>query len=404
MPTPSAKRAQARLVAASPVAIALAMLAIYIVWGTTYLAIRVVVDPDTGTAIPPFAMVAMRFAFAGVAMLVLTLIVARPALRGLTRRQVRDQAIVGVALNVGGLGVTSFGEQTIPSGITALMIALLPIWVAVIGRVVYKDRIAPLTALGIAVGIVGVAILVSPTTGGEGLDPLGLACILFSPLSWGGGSIWSQRRAETPADPRVAVTIQMLAGSLGGAAVALGGLVKPLLSYSDLPGEIPRYISQTLRLYVRAGLFDDAIQMSYIISKLCRDETLRREAQAYRAAALMEVGRLQTAAMELKGLESITRKDDICAPYYYALGKLQIAQTNWPAAQQTAATLVTARPRDLEWMPAGLYLSAQCYAQAGKLEVAKQVLTEIRTAYPTSRWVALADTLEKQLEQPKRKE
>lgn len=221
MPTPSAKRAQARLVAASPIAIALAMLAIYIVWGTTYLAIRVVVDPDTGTAIPPFAMVAMRFAFAGVAMLVLTMIVARPALRGLTRRQVRDQAIVGVALNVGGLGVTSFGEQTIPSGITALMIALLPIWVAVIGRVIYKDRIAPLTALGIAVGIVGVAILVSPTTGGEGLDPLGLACILFSPLSWGGGSIWSQRRAETPADPRVAVTIQMLAGSLGGAIVAL---------------------------------------------------------------------------------------------------------------------------------------------------------------------------------------
>ena len=51
--------------------------------------------------------------------------------------------------------------------------------------------------------------------------PLGLACILFSPLSWGGGSIWSQRRAATPTDPRVAVTIQMLAGGVGGAVVAL---------------------------------------------------------------------------------------------------------------------------------------------------------------------------------------
>jgi hypothetical protein len=221
MPTKSSSSKAARLVPASRIAIALAMLAIYIVWGTTYLSIRVVVDPATGTAIPPFAMVAIRFAFAGAAMLILTLVVARPALRSLTRNQIRDQAIVGLALNVGGLGVTSFGEQTIPSGITALLIALLPIWVAIIGRVVFSDRIAPLTAVGIAVGIIGVAILVSPKADGGGLDPLGLACILFSPLSWGGGSIWSQRRAATPTDPRVAVTIQMLAGSIGGAVVAL---------------------------------------------------------------------------------------------------------------------------------------------------------------------------------------
>jgi drug/metabolite transporter (DMT)-like permease len=216
----STSKAAPRLTAAAPIAIALAMLAIYIIWGTTYLAIRVVVDPAEGVAIPPFAMVAIRFAFAGLAMLTLVATFARDALRSLTRAQIRDQAIVGLALNVGGLGVTSFGEQTIPSGITALLIALLPIWVAVIGRVVYKDRIAPLSIVGIVVGIVGVAILISPKAGDAGLDPLGLACILFSPLSWGGGSIWSQRRAATPADSRVAVAIQMLAGSLGGAVIA----------------------------------------------------------------------------------------------------------------------------------------------------------------------------------------
>ena len=213
-------KAAPRLTAAAPIAIALAMLAIYIIWGTTYLAIRVVVDPDQGVALPPFAMVAIRFACAGLAMLILVAIFARDALRSLTRAQIRDQAIVGLALNVGGLGVTSFGEQTIPSGITALLIALLPIWVAVIGRVIYKDRIAPLSILGIVVGILGVAILISPKAGDAGLDPLGLACILFSPLSWGGGSIWSQRRAATPADSRVAVAIQMLAGSIGGAIIA----------------------------------------------------------------------------------------------------------------------------------------------------------------------------------------
>lgn len=256
-------KAAPRLTAAAPLAIALAMLAIYIIWGTTYLAIRVVVDPAEGVAIPPFAMVAIRFAFAGLAMLALVAIFARDALRSLTRAQIRDQAIVGLALNVGGLGVTSFGEQTIPSGITALLIALLPIWVAVIGRVIYKDRIAPLSILGIAVGIIGVVILISPDAGDAGLDPLGLACILFSPLSWGGGSIWSQRRAATPADSRVAVAIQMLAGSLGGALIAtllgewgsvqfgaLGGDVIFALAYLVVVGSLIAYNIYTWLLRV----------------------------------------------------------------------------------------------------------------------------------------------------------
>jgi len=256
-------KAAPRLTAAAPLAIALAMLAIYIIWGTTYLAIRVVVDPAEGVAIPPFAMVAIRFAFAGLAMLALVAIFARDALRSLTRAQIRDQAIVGLALNLGGLGVTSFGEQTIPSGITALLIALLPIWVAVIGRVIYKDRIAPLSILGIAVGIIGVVILISPDAGDAGLDPLGLACILFSPLSWGGGSIWSQRRAATPADSRVAVAIQMLAGSLGGALIAtllgewgsvqfgaLGGDVIYALAYLVVVGSLIAYNIYTWLLRV----------------------------------------------------------------------------------------------------------------------------------------------------------
>jgi drug/metabolite transporter (DMT)-like permease len=259
----SVSTAAPRLSAAAPLAIALAMLTIYIVWGTTYLAIRVVVDPNEGVAIPPFAMVAIRFAVAGLAMLALVAIFARDALRSLTRAQIRDQAIVGVALNVGGLGVTSFGEQTIPSGITALLIALLPIWVAVIGRVVYKDHIAPLSVAGIVVGILGVAILISPDSGDARLDPVGLACILLSPLSWGGGSIWSQRRAATPADPRVAVTLQMLAGSIGGAIVAtllgewsgvqlgaLGGDVIFALAYLIVVGSLLAYNVYTWLLRV----------------------------------------------------------------------------------------------------------------------------------------------------------
>ena len=299
-------KAAPRLTAAAPLAIALAMLIIYIVWGTTYLAIRVVVDPDQGVALPPFAMVAIRFAFAGLAMLVLVAIVARDALRSLTRAQIRDQAIVGLALNVGGLGVTSFGEQTIPSGITALLIALLPIWVAVIGRVVYKDHIAPLSILGIAVGIIGVVILISPDAGDAGLDPLGLACILFSPLSWGGGSIWSQRRAATPADSRVAVAIQMLAGSVGGAIVAtllgewgsvqfgaLGGDVIFALAYLIVVGSLIAYNIYTWLLRVAPfGLVSTYAYVNPVVAVLAGSFILSEpiSAQLIAGGAVVVVG------------------------------------------------------------------------------------------------------------------
>jgi drug/metabolite transporter (DMT)-like permease len=299
-------KAAPRLTAAAPIAIALAMLAIYIIWGTTYLAIRVVVDPDQGVALPPFAMVAIRFAFAGLAMLVLVAIVARDALRSLTRAQIRDQAIVGLALNVGGLGVTSFGEQTIPSGITALLIALLPIWVAVIGRVVYKDHIAPLSILGIAVGIIGVVILISPDAGDAGLDPLGLACILFSPLSWGGGSIWSQRRAATPADSRVAVAIQMLAGSVGGAIVAtllgewgsvqfgaLGGDVIFALAYLIVVGSLIAYNIYTWLLRVAPfGLVSTYAYVNPVVAVLAGSFILSEpiSAQLIAGGAVVVVG------------------------------------------------------------------------------------------------------------------
>jgi len=299
-------QAAPRLTAAAPIAIALAMLAIYIIWGTTYLAIRVVVDPDQGVAIPPFAMVAIRFALAGLAMLALVAIFARDALRSLTRAQIRDQAIVGLALNVGGLGVTSFGEQTIPSGITALLIALLPIWVAVIGRVVYKDHIAPLSILGIAVGIIGVVILISPDAGDAGLDPLGLACILFSPLSWGGGSIWSQRRAATPADSRVAVAIQMLAGSIGGAIIAtllgewnsvqfgaLGGDVIFALAYLIVVGSLIAYNVYTWLLRVAPfGLVSTYAYVNPVVAVLAGSFILSEpiSAQLIAGGAIVVVG------------------------------------------------------------------------------------------------------------------
>ena len=84
------------------------------------------------------------------------------------------------------MGMVAFGEQTVPSGITALLIAMMPVWVAILGRVFLGERLPRLAVVGIVVGFGGVAILIGPSAfGGSGaLDGLGLAAIIASPISW----------------------------------------------------------------------------------------------------------------------------------------------------------------------------------------------------------------------------
>ena len=103
----------------------LAILILYVVWGSTYLGIRIAVE-----SIPPFLMASSRFLIAGIVMLSAVAIVRRGALVRPTRTQLRDCFIVGALLMGGGMGAVAWGEQTVPSGIAALLIALMPAWVA----------------------------------------------------------------------------------------------------------------------------------------------------------------------------------------------------------------------------------------------------------------------------------
>ena len=110
---------------ASPVLIWAAILILYVVWGSTYLAIRVAVE-----TIPPFVMGAIRFSIAGAVMIAAAAIVARGRLARPTRRELRDSAIVGTCLMFGGMGLVSWAEQTVPSGIAGVIIATMPVWIA----------------------------------------------------------------------------------------------------------------------------------------------------------------------------------------------------------------------------------------------------------------------------------
>lgn len=192
----------------------LAFATVYLVWGSTYLAIRVAVG-----SMPPFALAAVRFALAG------SLLFAFLRLRGAawpTRRQWRDAFISGAFLLLGGNGLVTWAEQTVPSSVTALIIGAGPVFVVLVewawpgGR-----RPTPTTFCAMILGFAGVAWLAAPWEKGEtGATSLaGLAAILFACVSWAIGSIYG-RHVRDPAPPFVAAAAQMLAGSVSLAFVA----------------------------------------------------------------------------------------------------------------------------------------------------------------------------------------
>jgi drug/metabolite transporter (DMT)-like permease len=131
-----------------------------------------------------------------------------------TLRQVRDSSIIGALLLGGGNSLVAIAEQTMPSGIAALFIALLPAWLVVFGRIFVRERISRPVAAGIVIGLAGVAILVGPWEAGGSLDAVGILAVLGSPILWSTGSIFSTHRADEPADPVRAIGIQMLAGGV----------------------------------------------------------------------------------------------------------------------------------------------------------------------------------------------
>ena len=197
----------------------LGMLVLYLVWGSTYLGISIAVD-----SIPPFVMAAARFLLAGAILLAWSVARDRGSFVMPTRREVRDSAVVGALLLGGGMGFVAFAEQTVPSGIAALLIATMPIWVAVLGGIFLGERLPRLAVVGVVVGFVGVAVLAAPSiVGGSGaLDPVGLLFCLLSPLAWAIGSLFASHRAVLPARPLVATGLQMFLGGVVLSVAAIG--------------------------------------------------------------------------------------------------------------------------------------------------------------------------------------
>ncbi len=203
------------------------MIIIYIVWGSTYLSIRFAVE-----TIPPFFMAAARFLIAGGLLFGIRRLAGDPLPR---RIETRSAAIIGLFLLLGGNGSVTWAEQTVPSGMAALMVSSAPLWMLMMETVLPGGRRPPLRALlGILVGFVGVLLLLWPGESGGllRLNPAGAAALVFATLAWSFGSIYS-RNAELPSSPLMSTAVEMLAGGL---ALALLGILTGETARLDLPG------------------------------------------------------------------------------------------------------------------------------------------------------------------------
>jgi drug/metabolite transporter (DMT)-like permease len=206
------------------VRVILAFAAIYLIWGSTYLAIRFAID-----TLPPFLMAGVRFVIAG------ALLYGWARWRGATRPSRGHwlaAVIVGGLMLLGGNGGVVWAEQRVPSGLTSVLIATVPLWVAVLDWLRRGTRPSGRMAAGLALGLAGIVLLVGPAelAGTSRMDLVGAGVLILAALLWAAGSLYS-RRASLPASPLLATAMEMLAGGL---LLLLAGLVTGQAADLDL--------------------------------------------------------------------------------------------------------------------------------------------------------------------------
>ncbi len=215
------------LAAPTRVKLLLAFAAVYFIWGSTYLFIRFAIE-----TVPPFLVGGIRFVMAGGVMY--AFLRMRGATRP-TRVEWRSAFIIGPLLMTGGNGGVVWSSQFVPSGVVALLVGLVPLWMLLLGWARSGPRPSVREWFGVTTGLGGVAMLVSidgnPSHGGVG--PLAALVMICSTLSWSVGSMIA-RDAPLPASPLLATAMEMLAGGAGMLLIALGRGEFAQLTVSDV--------------------------------------------------------------------------------------------------------------------------------------------------------------------------
>lgn len=192
----------------------LAFAAVYIIWGSTYLAIRFAIE-----TLPPFLMSGIRFLIAG------TVMITWARLRGApwpSRRQTRAAAVVGLFLLAGGNGGVTWAEQFVPSGLTSLLIATVPVWVVLLMWLRPSGRRPQGRVLaGVGLGLLGLLLLVGPGQLNEAVHGGGVLVLMLAALLWSIGTIYGNE-ADLPDAPLMTSGLEMFSGAL---ALTTAGLL-----------------------------------------------------------------------------------------------------------------------------------------------------------------------------------
>lgn len=202
--------------------IVVGFLAIYLIWGSTYLAIRFTIE-----TIPPLLSAGIRFLIGGS---LLYLWARASGAAPATSVQWRNSGIVGLLLVVGGTGTVTWAEQYVPSGLAALLVAAMPFWMVLIDWLRPNGQKPTSSVIaGLVMGFAGIVVLVGPgNLGGAPVSMIGAVAVLLATLSWASGSIYS-RHVDLPQSRLLAVGIQMLVG--GATMLAMGAII----------GELPQF-------------------------------------------------------------------------------------------------------------------------------------------------------------------
>jgi drug/metabolite transporter (DMT)-like permease len=193
----------------------LGLTTLYLAWGSTYLAIRVMVE-----TMPPLLATGARFLAAG------GLLVGALALLGGLRRirfrgsELFGALVLGALILVGGIGLLTVAEETVPSGLSALVVASVPLWVVVL-RLLLRERVSPATLVGVAVGFAGVALLMAPGGRPQGAPLTGLLILFAAAASTAAGAV-ATPRLPLPADALLATALEMVAA---GALLVIVGAI-----------------------------------------------------------------------------------------------------------------------------------------------------------------------------------
>jgi drug/metabolite transporter (DMT)-like permease len=186
----------------------LAFAAIYLIWGSTYLGIRIAIE-----TLPPFLTAGLRFIIAGPLLYAWARRNGAPRPTGI---QWRAAATLGGLLLLGGNGLVTWGEERVSSGLAALLVATVPLWMVLLDWLFLRGgRPTGKVFLGLILGLIGIVLLIGPTDllGAHRVDMLGVAMMMLAALSWAIGSLYA-RRAPLPDAPILGTGMEMIAGGV----------------------------------------------------------------------------------------------------------------------------------------------------------------------------------------------